>query len=78
MCGCSKDFIHGLAMPRSEVTGIEDIRRREEIWQFAWDTSKKIDRGCLPTMGQMIGEQTNMSGPSETDAEMLERYKNEL
>jgi hypothetical protein len=43
-----------------------------------WDASKKIDRGCLPTMGQMIGEQTNMSGPSETDAEMLERYKNEL
>jgi CDP-diacylglycerol pyrophosphatase len=42
MCGCSKDFIHGLAMPRSEVTGIEDIRRREEIWQFAWETSKKI------------------------------------
>ena len=42
MCGCSKDFIHGLAMPRSEVTGIEDIRRQEEIWQFAWDTSKKI------------------------------------
>jgi hypothetical protein len=43
-----------------------------------WDASKKIDRGCLPTMGQMIGEQTNMSGPSETDAEMLERYRNEL
>ena len=43
-----------------------------------WDASKKIDRGCLPTMGQMIGEQTNMSGPLETDAEMLERYKNEL
>ena len=43
-----------------------------------WDASKKIDRGCLPTMGQMIGEQTNMSGPLETDAEMLERYKNVL
>ena len=42
MCGCSKDFIHGLAMPRSEVTGVEDIRRQEEIWQFAWETSKKI------------------------------------
>jgi len=42
MCGCSKDFIHGLTMPRSEVTGIEDIRRQEEIWQFAWETSKKI------------------------------------
>ena len=42
MCGCSKDFIHGLTMPRSEVAGIEDIRRQEEIWQFAWETSKKI------------------------------------
>jgi CDP-diacylglycerol pyrophosphatase len=29
-------------MPKTEVTGIEDIRRQEEIWQFAWDTSKKI------------------------------------
>jgi len=42
MCGCGKDFIHGLAMPKSEVTGIEDVRRQEEIWQFAWDISKKI------------------------------------
>ena len=42
MCGCAKGFIHGLAMPKYEVTGIEDIRRPEEIWQFAWDTSKKI------------------------------------
>jgi CDP-diacylglycerol pyrophosphatase len=42
MCGFAKSFIHGLAMPKYEVTGIEDIRRPEEIWQFAWDTSKKI------------------------------------
>jgi CDP-diacylglycerol pyrophosphatase len=42
MCGCAKGFIHGLAMPKYEVTGIEDIRRPEEIWQFAWDTSKKM------------------------------------
>ena len=42
MCGCAKGFIHGLAMPKYEVTGVEDIRRPEEIWQFAWDTSKKI------------------------------------
>lgn len=42
MCGCAEGFIHGLAMPRYEVKGIEDNRRPEEIWQFSWDTSKKI------------------------------------
>jgi PPOX class probable FMN-dependent enzyme len=43
-----------------------------------WDTSKQIDRGRLPTMGEMIGEQTGMADPPETQAEMLERYKNDL
>jgi predicted pyridoxine 5'-phosphate oxidase superfamily flavin-nucleotide-binding protein len=43
-----------------------------------WDTSKQIDRARLPTMGEMISEQTGMSGPPETQAEMLERYKNDL
>ncbi len=43
-----------------------------------WDTSKQIDRAKLPTMGEMISEQTGMSGPPETQAEMLERYKNDL
>jgi hypothetical protein len=43
-----------------------------------WDTSKQIDRAQLPTMGEMISEQTGMSGPPETQAEMLERYKNDL
>ena len=43
-----------------------------------WDRSAQIDRARLPTMGEMIGEQTGMSGPPETQAEMLERYKNDL
>ncbi len=43
-----------------------------------WDRSIQIDRARLPTMGEMIGEQTGMSGPPETQAEMLERYKNDL
>ncbi len=43
-----------------------------------WDRSTQIDRTRLPTMGEMIGEQTGMSGPPETQAEMLERYKNDL
>jgi hypothetical protein len=29
-------------------------------------------------MGEMIGEQTGMADPPETQAEMLERYKNDL
>ena len=37
MCGCPSDFIHGLAMPRKVVTGVEDPNREEDIWQFAWD-----------------------------------------
>ena len=37
MCGCPTDFIHGLAMPRDIVTGVEDSNRQEGIWQFAWD-----------------------------------------
>ena len=37
MCGCPTEFIHGLAMPRKVVTGVEDANREEDIWQFAWD-----------------------------------------
>ena len=37
MCGCPSDFIHGLAMPREVVTGVEDPNREEGIWQFAWN-----------------------------------------
>lgn len=43
-----------------------------------WSASSQIERERLPTMGQMISEQTGMSGPPETQAEMLERYKNDL
>jgi CDP-diacylglycerol pyrophosphatase len=37
MCDCPVEFIHGLAMPRGVVTGVEDPNREEGIWQFAWD-----------------------------------------
>ena len=37
MCGCPAYFVHGLAMPRDIVTGVEDSKRQEGIWQFAWD-----------------------------------------
>jgi CDP-diacylglycerol pyrophosphatase len=37
MCGCPVEFIHGLALPRQVITGVEDLNREEGIWQFAWD-----------------------------------------
>jgi CDP-diacylglycerol pyrophosphatase len=41
MCGCEESFVHGLAIPRSRVTGIEDPKRPEGIWSFAWDVARK-------------------------------------
>jgi CDP-diacylglycerol pyrophosphatase len=37
MCGCPAPFVHGLVLPKSRVTGVEDPKRPEAIWQFAWD-----------------------------------------
>ncbi|NBX56079.1 MAG: hypothetical protein EBT70_13650 [Betaproteobacteria bacterium] len=39
MCGCPADFVHGLVMPKSLVSGIEDPKRPLGIWQFAWDVA---------------------------------------
>ena len=36
MCGCPAGFVHGLAIPRARVTGVEDPRRPDGIWVFAW------------------------------------------
>lgn len=36
MCQCPPGFVHGLALPRSIVTGVEDPRRPDGIWPFAW------------------------------------------
>jgi CDP-diacylglycerol pyrophosphatase len=40
MCGCPPGFVHGLALPRARVTGIEDPHRPEAIWPFAWDVAR--------------------------------------
>ena len=41
MCGCPSHFIHGLVLPKSRVTGVEDSRRPDGIWQYAWDIAKQ-------------------------------------
>lgn len=40
MCGCPEGFVHGLALPRARVTGVEDPARPDGIWQFAWDAAR--------------------------------------
>lgn len=40
MCGCPPGFVAGLALPRARVTGIEDPRRPEGIWPFAWGVAR--------------------------------------
>jgi PPOX class probable FMN-dependent enzyme len=42
-----------------------------------WDPAAQVDRGVLPSLGEMIHEQTGV-GASETQAEMLARYASTL
>src|SRR5215470_14728472 len=41
MCGCPSGFVHGLALPRFTVTGVEDPRRPDGIWRFAWNVARE-------------------------------------
>lgn len=41
MCGCPADFVHGLAMARTPVSGVEDTRRPDGIWPFAWAVARQ-------------------------------------
>ena len=43
-----------------------------------WDSQSHIERSLLPSMGEMINEQAQMTTPSETQEEMLARYRAEL
>jgi CDP-diacylglycerol pyrophosphatase len=40
MCGCGAGFVHGLALPRFTVAGVEDPRPPDGIWRFAWDVAR--------------------------------------
>jgi CDP-diacylglycerol pyrophosphatase len=41
MCDCPEGFVHGLALPRNRVTGVEDPARPEDIWAYAWDVAER-------------------------------------
>jgi len=43
-----------------------------------WDFSSRVDRSLLPTMGEMLKEQTHSDAPAESQEEMLARYIQDL
>jgi len=43
-----------------------------------WDVEKQVDRNLLPTMGQMINDQTGSQDPVETQEQMVARYAKDL
>jgi len=43
-----------------------------------WSAESRIDRALLPTLGQMIGDQTGLQVPAETQEEMVRRYGPDL
>jgi PPOX class probable FMN-dependent enzyme len=43
-----------------------------------WQSESQIDRRSLPTMGEMLKEQTNDPSPAETESAMIERYQKQL
>lgn len=40
-----------------------------------WDAAAQVKRSVLPTLGEMIRDQSGMEGPVETQEQMIERYK---
>jgi len=43
-----------------------------------WGDVHRVERSTLPTMGQMIADQSGLDIPPETQAEMLARYQKDL
>ncbi len=43
-----------------------------------WSDEVRVERSVLPTIGQMINDQTGESAPAEDQATMLERYAKDL
>ena len=43
-----------------------------------WDPASRVERSMLPTMGQMLNDQTGIQTPPETREQMVERYKPDL
>jgi hypothetical protein len=43
-----------------------------------WAAESRLERSALPTMGQMLNDQTGTAGPAETQEQMVARYAADL
>lgn len=43
-----------------------------------WSDGARVERSVLPTMGQMISDQTGLVTPAESQAQMVARYAKDL
>lgn len=43
-----------------------------------WDPASRVERSVLPTLGQMINDQSGIDSPPETQEEMVRRYTPDL
>ena len=43
-----------------------------------WDANRQVDRSVLPSMGEMIRDQSGLDIPAETQAQMVQRYLNTM
>lgn len=43
-----------------------------------WSGESRMERSVLPTMGEMLAEQTGSESPAESQAEMIARYRRDL
>ena len=43
-----------------------------------WDAHSRVPRSALPTMGEMLNDQTGIQTPPETQEEMVRRYAPDL
>lgn len=59
MCGCPGELIHGLAIPRAVISGIEDPNRQEDIWQFAWNAG--VERIEAESLALVVNPQSARS-----------------
>jgi CDP-diacylglycerol pyrophosphatase len=41
MCSCPADFVHGLALPRARIRGIDASPLPDGIWAFAWAAAQE-------------------------------------
>ena len=83
---CSEEHIEVFSGEKRRPKLVIEVRVAEAYLHCAkalmrsglWQVSSQVSRSVLPTMGQMINDQTGIETPAETREEMLARYAPDL